>query len=285
MRFLQIDVFADAPYKGNALAVFPDAPDLTAAQMQAIAAEMKLSETTFVTSYTDDSYDVRIFTPREELPFAGHPTIGTCWAMLDLGLVSGDTIYQVSTAGRTAVTVSGDVLSFERGGTVGDDLEQTDTAIVAKTAKALGLADGDIGFEARELGRSGRLRPARSDAGVEHFLVPLRGVDALRRASPRVDLLDEVSPAGAYVFTAERPGEIRARGFFPNFGTPEDPGTGSAAGPAALLARRRWGTGVDVEVLQGAEIGRPCRMEVHAEEGALRVGGRVVACAAGRFTL
>ena len=78
---------------------------------------------------------------------------------------------------------------------------------------------------------------------------------------------------------------LHVRVFAPAEGIPEDPGTGAAAGPIATFARRQWGTDVDVTIHQGAEIGRPCRIEVHAEEGEVRVGGRVTACAYGRFTL
>ena len=78
---------------------------------------------------------------------------------------------------------------------------------------------------------------------------------------------------------------LHVRVFVPGAGVPEDPGTGSAAGPIALLARRRWGTDVDVVIRQGDETGRPCRIDAHAEEGAIRVGGRVTACAEGNFVV
>ena len=78
---------------------------------------------------------------------------------------------------------------------------------------------------------------------------------------------------------------LHVRVFVPGAGVPEDPGTGSAAGPIALLARRRWGTDVDVVIRQGDETGRPCRIDAHGEEGAIRVGGRVTACAEGSFVL
>src|SRR5215212_6633987 len=84
--FVQVDVFADRAFEGNPLAVFPQARALTATQMQSIAREMNLSETSFVTASSGDSYDVRIFTPQEELSFAGHPTIGTAWVLSDLGM-------------------------------------------------------------------------------------------------------------------------------------------------------------------------------------------------------
>ena len=124
--FLQVDVFADSPYSGNPLAVFPEAGDLSAPQMQAIAREMNLSETSFVTSCGDDSYDVRIFTPEEELPFAGHPTLGTTWVLRRLGRVAGDVVDQRSPAGPTTVTIVDDILWLERGGETEADLEDLD---------------------------------------------------------------------------------------------------------------------------------------------------------------
>src|SRR4051812_18437050 len=103
MDFVQVDVFAEGPFKGNPLAVFPDAGELSVEQMQAIAREMNLSETTFVTAIARESYDVRIFTPQEELPFAGHPTIGTTWVLKDLGFVGGENVRQRSPVGETVV--------------------------------------------------------------------------------------------------------------------------------------------------------------------------------------
>ena len=121
--------------------------------------------------------------------------------------------------------------------------------------------------------------------GTAHVLVP---TDApARRARPRAPRGRRVAArAGGISLSAFRRVDDRTlhvRVFVPGAGVPEDPGTGSAAGPIALLARRRWGTDVDVVIRQGDEIGRPCRIDAHAEEGAIRVGGRVTACAEGNF--
>ncbi|MBA2427949.1 MAG: PhzF family phenazine biosynthesis protein, partial [Actinobacteria bacterium] len=164
MDFLQVDVFTDEPYGGNPLAVFPEAAGLSRAQMQAIASEMNLSETTFVTGTERDAYSVRIFTPAEELPFAGHPTIGTAWVLKHLVRVSGQEFLQRSSGGVTSVYEEAGRLWFSRSGEAAGDLESTDPTATAAIAKALGVAPPALELEARELGRSGMLRPAFSNA-------------------------------------------------------------------------------------------------------------------------
>ena len=282
MEFVQVDVFTDTPYAGNALAVLPDAGSLSARAMQAIAAEMNLSETAFVTRASGDSYDVRIFTRAEELPFAGHPTLGTAWVLRRRGAISGDEVVQVSKAGETVVRLEGDQPWLERTGTTDRDVEDTDPAFARRVAAALGLETGDVGLEARELGRAGRLRPAPSDAGVEQLMVPLRDVATLGRCRPRADLLAALGTAGAYCFSAEGAGRLRSRGFFPAIGIEEDPGTGSAAAGLGLYLARRVGA-IDFEVRQGVEMGRPCRIDVRARDGVVAIGGRVVEVLTGRL--
>lgn len=282
MEFVQVDVFTDTPYAGNALAVFPDAGSLSARAMQAIAAEMNLSETSFVTRASGDSYDVRIFTRTEELPFAGHPTLGTAWALRRRGAIAGDEVVQVSKAGETTVRLEGGQPWLERTGTAHPDLEDADPAAVRRIAAALGLETRDVGLEARELGRPGRLRPAPSDAGVEQLMVPVRDVATLGRCRPRADLLAPLASAGAYCFAAEAAGRVRSRGFFPNLGIEEDPGTGSAAAGLGLYLARRLGD-IELEVRQGVEMGRPCRIDVRARPGRVTIGGRVVEVLTGRL--
>jgi trans-2,3-dihydro-3-hydroxyanthranilate isomerase len=272
MEFHQVDVFAEHAYSGNALAVFPEPGDLARSQMQVIAREMNLSETTFVTGVSHDSYSVRIFTPQEELPFAGHPTLGTAWCLFELGRLSGDEIRQRSEAGATIVRREGDQMWFERSGRAGPDIEERDPDATRAIARAVGLEMSDIGLEARELGRPGRLRPAMSDAGLEQLMVPLRNLDSLGRCRPNPELLSEVAPLGAYCFTAAQAGRVRARGFFPSVGVPEDPGTGSAAAALGLFLADRLGD-VKLEVFQGIEIGRPSTINVSAVRGSVSVGG------------
>jgi trans-2,3-dihydro-3-hydroxyanthranilate isomerase len=275
MDFVQVDVFAEGPYAGNPLAVFADAGSLHTHQMQAIASEMNLSETSFVTAVSADAYDVRIFTAQDEVPFAGHPTVGTAWTLRHLGLVTGDELVQRSGAGETEVFVQGDSASFLRSGRSEPDLEDTDPGALRTVAEALGLSPEDVGLEARELGRSGRLRPAFSDAGLRQLMVPVRSIEALEACRPRPDVLARVAGIGVYCFTAAGAGRVRARGLFPGAGVQEDPATGSAAGALGLYLADRIGD-IDLQILQGREIGRPSKIEVEAERGSVRVGG---ACA------
>ena len=282
MNYYVLTVFSDARIpasgSGNFLAVFPDPGDLSDADMQRIAGALetpdgtKFSETTFVSGMTDDSYDVRIFTPEEELPFAGHPTIGTAWLLNDLGRVSADVITQNGAAGPTRVTREHGVPWFERTGRADPDLEDTSSSFRDRIAESIGLEDRDLNMEAREMGRPGVLRPGVADAGLEQLMIPVRDLPTLQRAVPNVELMAQLPAIGVYVFTAVRAGGLRARGLFPAVGVPEDPGTGSAAAALGLYLDRRLGS-VDLEVIQGVEIDRPCRLLVKAGDGKVRVGG------------
>lgn len=282
MEFLQVDVFADSTYSGNPLAVFPEAGTLGAPQMQAIAREMNLSETSFVTSVGDDSYDVRIFTPEEELPFAGHPTLGTAWVLRRLGRLAGDRIHQRSPAGSTTVTVMDDLLWLERDGDTEADLEDLDIRAPERLERAFGLQSGEIGLEATELGMNGRLRPAFADAGMRALLIPVRNIEVLERCRPRWHLLDEISTVGGYCFTAAGAGRARSRGFFPGLGIPEDPATGAGAAALGVYLADRLGE-IEIEMMQGVEMGRPSHIYLKADEGRVQVGGRVTHIFTGRL--
>jgi len=272
MRFFQVDVFTDRPYEGNALAVFSEAGELTGTQMASIAREMNLSETSFVTKIEKDAYDVRIFTPREELPFAGHPTIGTAWLLTHVGLLTGSSATQRSAVGETKLTLRDGDWWFEREGRADADLDQTKPASTATLAKALGLSEGDIGLDAREFGRPGRLMPAYSDAGLSQLMVPVKNLDVLARCAPRPDLLREIEGMGAYCVTAERAGHLRSRGFWPGVGIDEDPATGSACAALGLYLADRLGD-VDLQVTQGVEMGRRSVMRMRASQGRVSIGG------------
>lgn len=283
MEFLQVDVFAEAAYRGNALSVFPQAGELTRAQMQAIAGEMNLSETVFVARADGDGYSVRIFTPRAELPFAGHPTIGTAWVLHRLGKVRGREIHQHSPAGTTVVRFDGDVVWFERSGEVLEDLGRTSPKVNDPLAKALGLAPNDIGLEPRELGRStDRLEAAPTDVGIRHLMVPLKDAAALGRCRPVARLLEAFDAVGVYCFTAVGAGRLQARGFFPALGIEEDPATGSAAAGLGVYLADRIGP-IQAEIAQGVEMGRPSRIHLRAVTGSVQVGGRCEAVAEGKL--
>ena len=266
LSFKTVDVFSDRPLAGNALCVVMVEPGALPpdAVMQAIAREMNLSETTFVTKTGDDTYDVRIWTTQGELPFAGHPSLGSAWA---LG------------PGRWTQTSPGAIVVIEvsESGAVMAQPDPVFTEVYPEEACAalgLPLASVSTAFVA-EIG------------GTRHLLVP---TDApIERVQPDNQALLAATRTlritGVGVLHRVDHGTLHARVFLPGPSLVEDPGTGSAAGPFGLLARRLWSTDEDVVILQGAEMGRPCRIEVHAEPGNLRVGGHVAACASGTFAL
>lgn len=260
LRYRIVDVFTDRPLAGNALCVVLDpCPEPV---MPAIAREVNLSETTFPVITGEGTYEMRIFTPGSELPFAGHPSLGTAWC---LG------------PGEWAQTTEG--------GTVVVEADATG-AVMNQPSPSFSYADPEVGTRALGLPGSEVASVAHA-GGLRHLLI---ATDApLDDLAPQPSAVAAATRAsGAQTLCALRrldDDTLHVRVFAPLLGLAEDAGTGAAAGPIGVLARRLWGTAVDVTVLQGAEMGRPCRIEVHAEEGAVRVGGRVAACAEGRFRL
>jgi trans-2,3-dihydro-3-hydroxyanthranilate isomerase len=263
-RYRIVDVFSDRPLAGNGLCVVLDPVGDDDALMLAIAREVNLSETTFVTVTGDDTYDVRIWTPGGELPFAGHPSIGTAWAL-------GPGRWTQRSPGATVV------VEASESGAVMAQPDPTFTEVYPEdVAGGLGLPVSAV-----------RHATVAEVGGTRHLLVPVDAGVAVDRLRPDLVALDAVvrgvRATGVGVVQPVDDGTLHARVWIPGSSVPEDPGTGSAAGPFAVLARRLWGSDEDLVVLQGAEMGRPCRIEVHAEPGNIRVGGRVAACAEGRF--
>lgn len=262
MRYRIVDVFTDRPLAGNALCVVldPCPPEL----MGRLAREVNLSETTFVTAVDADAgrYEMRIFTPGAELAFAGHPSIGTGWVL-------GPARWTQVTSGAT-VTVEAD----EHGAVMSQPDPTFERIEAGPAVAALGLPGAEAAWRG-EAGGTAHVYVA-TDAPVDAITPDLNAVAAVTSGN---------DATGLAVFRRLDDATVHARVFVPAGGIPEDPGTGSAAGPMGLLAREVFGTAVDVTVRQGDEIGRACRMEVHAEAGAVRVGGRVSACAEGRFSL
>ncbi|MDQ1438045.1 MAG: trans-2,3-dihydro-3-hydroxyanthranilate isomerase [Acidimicrobiaceae bacterium] len=255
-----VDVFSDKPLAGNALCVVLD--PVPEPVMQAIAREVNLSETTFPVVTADGEYENRIFTPTLELPFAGHPTLGTAWVL-------GPGRWMQHTAGADVEVV------VDQGGAVMTQPDPTySPADSADAVQALGLPGAEGAWVAQAAGN--RMFLVLTESAIDRLEPDMHAVAAVSRNNSSVTLavvrrLDDRT--------------LHVRVFVPGAGIPEDPGTGSAAGPIGLLARTHWGTDADVTVRQGAEVGRPCIIEVHAEEGALRVGGRVAMCAKGHFSL
>ncbi|HEV2686431.1 MAG TPA: PhzF family phenazine biosynthesis protein [Actinomycetota bacterium] len=267
-RYVLVDVFARAPLEGNGLAVFPDPGSVDQAQMQKIAREMNLSETTFVTGVNGDGYDVRIFTPSDELPFAGHPTLGTSWVLRrHLGALEDDEITQRSAAGETRVTFDAARVWLARSGSDDGDLDD-----VGEMLSLLGISEGEVGFDARAIGgQNATLRPAITDIGVEQLMLPVSSPEIVAglRAPTSVPYAD-----GVYCFAPLGEGRVKARFFAPGIGVSEDPATGSAATGLGVYLGTRAGD-LDIEIEQGAEIARPSFISVQAPNGSARVGGEV----------
>jgi trans-2,3-dihydro-3-hydroxyanthranilate isomerase len=288
-RFHIVDVFAEQLHAGNTLAVVRDARDLDASAMQRIAREFGFSETTFVTSESGGAGTaVRIFTPAEELPFAGHPTLGTAWvirehllrerpALVTLALGVGDVpvAFEEEGSGAEIAWLTAPPVKLER------------TLEPARIAKALGLAASDIAAD---------LPVQEVRAGVHQLLVPLASLAAARRAgldpAAFAPLREAGFPDHVYLFAPTSEGQatqLHSRMFFTAGGVREDPATGSATAclGAYLLAHGGRGDRFALRIEQGVEMGRPSllRLEVTREGGAakIRVGGRVIESARGEL--
>ena len=261
MRYRIVDVFSERPFEGNGLCVVLDRCDVEL--MQRIAREVNLSETTFPVQTAEHAYEMRVFTPTIELAFAGHPSVGTAWLL-------GPGRWTQTTAGGT-VTVEAD----ERGAMMTQPRPEFEPveAEADDVLSALGLSSADAIY--------------RSTAGgITHILVATtERIDAL---VPDLGRVADVSRACRGLtlapFRKLDDATLQARVFAPAAGVPEDPGSGSAAGPIALLARDLWGTGAEVTITMGAEIGRPSHIDVQSADE-LRVGGRVALCAEGHFVV
>ncbi|SDT18331.1 PhzF family phenazine biosynthesis protein [Actinopolymorpha singaporensis] len=275
-----VDVFTDRPYAGNPLAVVLDAEVMSGEVMQTLAKEFNLSETAFVLPpESGGDYRVRIFTPGAELPFAGHPSVGTAATLARLGRIRSGDVVQECGAGNLPVHVDGDLATITGGKPVlGSTLDP------GPLLAAAGLGFADL------LGP-----PAQTAAaGVDHVFLPVID-EAVARASLDSGAARAQGVKKVYLFSwdADRR-EAHARLFAPELGIAEDPATGSAA-----LALGVWlvGNGLvpgDGEtaytVVQGAELGRPSRLDcvVRAQEGQARetrVTGQVAPVAAGEIRL
>ena len=285
--FRTVDVFTDTRFGGNQLAVFTDAAGLSGAEMQALAAEMNLSETSFVLPPEDPANDarVRIFNRTAEMPFAGHPNVGTAYVLAQLRPGKGRFRFE-ELAGLVEVR-----LDASGGAEIDAPRPLSLLGEVSSTtvARALSLDASDVLTAAHE--------PVRASVGVEFVLAEV-SEDALARASPdlagfRHGMAEAASDADRFsIFFYCRPasGPLRARMFAPLSGTWEDPATGSAnATLAALLLSLGGEAALDYEALQGVEMGRTSRLNVRAwrEGDGVRaaVGGRCVPVLEGVATL
>lgn len=277
LTFRQVDVFTGVPFKGNPVAVIHDADRLSAEQMQAIANWTNLSETTFVCAPSDEraDYRLRIFTPTSELPFAGHPTIGTAHAVLRGGLRprTPGRLVQECARGLVNIRVEGERIFFELPEPTLRDLDAGQTA---EAAAALGVAPDEV------------LAAAVIDVGPVWLTMQLKDAELVRRMRPEMVRVAAVTPSGAVgltVFGLEPPGaesQLEVRSFAPNEGLAEDPVCGSGNGCVAALVRRGGLLSQDAYAArQGGCVGRDGRIEVKFEGGAIWVGGQAVTCVEG----
>ncbi len=281
-RYVIVDVFTDRALAGNALAVFTDARGLDAGELQALARELNLSETVFVLPReASGQARLRIFTPARELPFAGHPVLGTAFvigAAVPLDVIALET-------GQGVVPVR---LTREAGRvTFGWMTQPRPTEVPFDQGPALLAA---LGVDRVEL-------PVTVyDNGLLHALVTVADRGQVASLAPDLAALARLPVTTVSVFAGEGTA-VKSRTFAPAGGIAEDPATGSAAGPIAvhLLSHGRLAPGATLEIEQGAEVGRPSRLHARAEvafgNGAagevtrVMVGGAAVVVARGEFHL
>ena len=290
--FYIVDVFAEEKYAGNQLAVFRDGNALSDNEMQRIAREMNFSETTFILSETlrNGGFDVRIFTPGEEVPFAGHPTLGTAH-IIRTEILNQENVGEIKLnlkAGQIPVSVNDSVgrgtICWMR------QMEPVfgDTINAKIISSLLNLRPDDI---------DNRFPIEEASTGLPHILVPLRDLDALKRAKVNKDKYFEfiknrwAKPVLIFCAEPHNPqNDISVRMFADCFGISEDPATGSGNGCLAgyLVRHRFWGKDeIDIRAEQGYEIGRPSLLFLRAKEKngeiSISVGGKAITVAKGEF--
>ena len=284
LEFMTVDVFTETRFGGNPLAVLPDAAALNSAQMQSIAAEFNLSETTFVLPAKEAAHSaqVRIFTSKAELPFAGHPNVGTAFVLARRGHRHDPLIFE-----ERAGLVPLDLLR-EEGAVVGARLTAPQPLKRGRdiapniVAAACGLAASDIA--------TGHHLPCIASCGTPFILAELKTRRALEAAQPRTEIfaqnvpVDDATGILVYVRDGAEGIDLRTRMFAPLQGVPEDPATGSAnVALAGLLASLRPESELSLRlrIAQGVEMGRPSLLEASAEKRGgkiteTRIGGRCV---------
>ncbi|MHB1049271.1 MAG: PhzF family phenazine biosynthesis protein [Bacteroidota bacterium] len=296
IRYHTCDVFTDRQFGGNQLAVVPDAAGIPEHLLQSIAQEFNFSETTFVYPPIDsrNTKRIRIFTPQDELPFAGHPTVGTAVVLAAIGEIhmpeNSMAIVLEEGVGPVPVTITSEnglpsfaQLTAAKPPEFNDSVPPAESLAAMLTVSRNDLDDGTF--------------PVQSvSVGYPFLYVAVKNRDVLKRIRVNTQVMEELNLKEVYVFTqdAEHPkAHFRSRMFAPLLGIPEDPATGSAAASfAGYLARRdplRTGM-LKWTIEQGIEMGRPSRLFIEAEkrEGeitAIRVGGNVVVMSEGTLII
>ena len=293
-RYYTCDVFTHTQFSGNPLAVFPNAEGITDAQMQQVARELNLSETAFVLPAESGAHDVRvrIFTPGREMPFAGHPTLGTAWVLCHLGMHSlnseTSTLILGENVGPVPVTLRAKHGQLESAELSVAQLPQfSEAPPVQELAEITGLSVEDFDVAAYP--------PRFASCGAVFLVAVLKSTEALARIRTRPDGFERVlgnQPSQDFWLAAPTEnGRWRARMFAPLMGIPEDPATGSAAaafgGYLADVEARDDGTH-DWVIEQGLEMGRPSELRIRVDRTqqastAVRVRGAAVMVSAGQM--
>ncbi len=287
LTFYILDVFAEQKYAGNQLAVFREAGGLSGEEMLSIAREINFSETTFILSdeQKQGGYDVRIFTPKEEVPFAGHPTLGTA-AIIHSQILRGssDQVLLNLKVGQIPVTFHPDGYSWMKQMAPSFGAQYSTETM----AEVLGIESAEI---------DARFPVQEVSTGLPFFIVPLKNMAALKQAKTNLekyfDLIRDTAAKAILVFcpeTHEPQNQLCVRVFTDYYGMPEDPATGSANGCLAgyLTKYRYFGQDrIDIRCEQGYEIDRPSLLLLKAEQNDgqidIWVGGKSVLVAQGQF--
>ncbi len=287
LSYYIVDVFAEKKYAGNQLAVFRRAGEISSDEMQSIARETNYSETTFILSdeQNNGGFDVRIFTPKEEVPFAGHPTLGTAH-IIHSNIIQGKTNDLVLNLkiGQIPVTFSEDGYCWMK--QIQPIFGQQHKPEILANILGLDVSEIDERFPIQEV-----------STGLPFFIVPLKSIATLKKAKVDKDkyfgFIKDTVAKGILVFcpeTYEPQNNISVRVFVDYYGVPEDPATGSGNGCLAgyLVKYRYFGKDtINIRSEQGNEIGRPSLLLLKAEQSGeninISVGGKSVIVAQGEF--
>ncbi|WOI55231.1 PhzF family phenazine biosynthesis protein [Palleronia sp. LCG004] len=271
-RYLVYDVFTDRPFGGNPLAIFPEADGISENALQSIAREFNFSETAFVLADEDHDARIRIFTPTQEVPFAGHPLIGTAVALADAG--AGPGLSLALSGGIVAARAEGGRASFLRDAPLDILHDKVDPAIVAR---CLGLPQASV---AGAVMASVGLPFVLAETGSRECLdAVLCDIDAFRRGHALYP-----SDFDFAILAYHREGSaIEARMFAPLDDIPEDPATGSAAAALGAFLRASEGRDLDLRISQGVAMGRPSLIEVSARAEGVTIAGHAVRVMEGRL--
>jgi trans-2,3-dihydro-3-hydroxyanthranilate isomerase len=275
--YVIVDVFTDVPLEGNPVAIFTDGAGLSDEAMQRAARELNLSETVFLLPGEDRAHArARIFTPYVELPFAGHPVLGTAFVLGDrsggdeVRLQTGSGLIRIALQRRQGAIVFGEM---QQPIPTWEPFERPDELLAA-----LGVGGSTLPIDVY-------------DNGPRHTFVALGDETAVAKLRPDLGALGELGHVGVSCF-AESDGRVKTRMFGPGLGVAEDPATGSAAGPLAVHLARHGRTrfGQSILIRQGVEVGRPSVLHARADGSAARlervvVGGAAVLVARGEYRL